>query len=222
MNISPPIRMPGRTTRPWPCGIFAPQDNSANPETVLADASGPTSPTLKDGQYSDLALYLAWTSTPSCIRSGRYLVELYVNGRLAGRGEAGSSFPRELQAAVAPDQNMLLCRPADWTRYKSTVGFVEGYVAPDRKHGAFIYRYQHPRVPGEDRNDTSRFYIEHALGDLRELFPSAPSSAQPCWDQSNSRLMPFHSVWHRYDWYRYDKWIHPATTNNVCPSRDIT
>jgi tetratricopeptide (TPR) repeat protein len=183
---------------------FGPQDSSRNPETVLTDASGISIPGLKDGQYSDLAPYLAWTSTPSCVRAGRYLVEVYVNGQLAGRGEAGSSFPRELQAAVAPDQNMLLCRPADWTRYKSVIGFVEGYVAPDGKHGAFIYRYQHPRVPGEDRNATSRSYIQHALGDLREFFPSAPSSAQPCWDESNGRAMSSHGVWHRYDWYRYE------------------
>jgi hypothetical protein len=200
----PPDQDPGKDDTPLAVWYFAPKSNAANPETVLADVSGRARPTLTNGRYSDLALYLARTSTPTCIRSGRYLVELYINGRLAGRGDAGSGFPRELQAAAAPDQNMLLCRPADWTRYKSVIGFIEGYVAPDRKHGAFIYRYQHPQEPGEDWNDTSRSYIAHALAEVRDLLPSAPSPAQPCWDPPHPRLLAPHALWHRYLWYRYD------------------
>jgi tetratricopeptide (TPR) repeat protein len=132
-----------------------------------------------------------------CLRSGRYRLEIYVNGHLVA-GDETKAQVGDLNATVSQDQNMAMCLPKEWTRSKdkSVIGFIEGHVSPDHTSGAFMYRYQHPRL-GEPPEAVRKFYLNRTLADLRPLFPKAPSNGKEC----TSR--PFLVVQVPRVWYRY-------------------
>ena len=112
---------------------------------VLPEVSGRVSlAEANDGGWFNLQQYLTAASPPRCLPSGRYRVELYVNGHLAGTATTSEDFG-SLATLTDKGLNASFCVPGDWRRNPaSTTGVTESFVAPDAKEGMVIIRTRLP------------------------------------------------------------------------------
>jgi tetratricopeptide (TPR) repeat protein len=107
-----------------------------------------------------------YATTPyQCLQSGRYKVELYVNGRLAGQGEGSVVLP-DLGHHEFPDLSIRLCHPRDWVpSRKALAGVVQGFQAVDDARAVHLFRLRHPW--GEARARAAvETYVGWAFGHL--------------------------------------------------------
>jgi hypothetical protein len=105
---------------------------------------------------------------PTCIRPGRYRLELYLNGRLQATAEADS--PAEAYTPhLARDVGVAMCQPPDWTPSGVVPGISTGVVAPDGSRGVAVFRVYEPRTPtGPDSRVTA---LERVVASGQEGLP---------------------------------------------------
>ncbi|MDR7449892.1 MAG: tetratricopeptide repeat protein [Armatimonadota bacterium] len=150
----------------------------------LHRVSGAVRPRVnRRGEYFWEVHYLPATSPPRCLPAGRYRVELYGNGRLAGTAEAAAE-DATFEGAALPDLNLALCRPVGWERWRrSTFGFAGGYVSPEGTRGALLFRY-HPPLALAAGAGQPQVTAAHVAATLRILtaagvFPAQPAFVRP-------------------------------------------
>jgi tetratricopeptide (TPR) repeat protein len=80
----------------------------------VPDLSGPV-----EDYRPGSGVFRIWPRTDSCMPPGRYRVDLYVNGRLAGSAQVSSTWPA-LQMIDAHDAGVSFCAAADWRRRQNT------------------------------------------------------------------------------------------------------
>lgn len=107
---------------------------------VTGEAASDELAVTGDGEQFIRRSYLGATRPATCLPEGKWRVEIYVNGRLAGEGEGGTKFP-ELKTAQARDLSMATCIPPDWelTEENQLPGLVRGWTSKDAKQGAFMW-----------------------------------------------------------------------------------
>jgi hypothetical protein len=141
---------------------------------VLPEASGTVVPGGQPDAWFSQTATLPVTFPPRCLEDGTYRVELYVNGRLAGSGQADHAFGA-LAPTVADDVNVGLCRPAAWQRFEGQVaGLIEGSVSEDGTEGAYLFRLQPPSRERESATAESRGWLQAMIASFGELFPGPP------------------------------------------------
>jgi tetratricopeptide (TPR) repeat protein len=123
-----------------------------------------------DGRYGTV---LHYASRTSCLGSGTYKVELYVDGRLAnvdGVAEETARLPQLTLAQTLSGMNVKLCAPAgrDWRPIsRRSVGLVDGFERPGRRR-AGISVFDLSARPARD---------SRALA-LKRFSPPLPSGAE--------------------------------------------
>jgi tetratricopeptide (TPR) repeat protein len=97
---------------------------------AIQGASGPVS--LRRGAS------VLETVPGQCLAASQYLLELYVNGRLAGRAVADSR-SAALRYATLDDMNFSLCHPTGWRRAAAwQPGLIEGFASPSGNAGMLV------------------------------------------------------------------------------------
>ena len=120
---------------------------------------------------------------PRCLGSGRYRVELYVNGHLAGEGETEAAL-RPLTPFVDRVLNLTMCHPAEWRPSPATLeGFRDVLTSPDRTQGAVLVRYNVPSLPENLRKlepqELTTALLRTTMASLRGVLPGAVTQASP-------------------------------------------
>lgn len=126
---------------------------------------------------------LAASIPPRCLGSGRYRVELYVNGHLAGTGEAQFT-SRPLTAFLDRVLNLTFCHPPDWQLSPATLeGFRNALVSPDGGQGAALVRYNLSGLPPRLRNlepgELTASLIETTVASLGGVLPAEVTGSTP-------------------------------------------
>ena len=108
---------------------------------VLPELSGPVRPGGMVGDSSGYASnnpsYVSASSPATCLPAGRYRVQIYVNGHLAGSAKATGSWPA-LHAVRFSDIDGAICVPAGWKPAGDVGAGTAGYAAPDFSSGVFL------------------------------------------------------------------------------------
>ncbi len=109
---------------------------------VLPQISGPVATpggliSLSPGYASGNPSYVSRTTPATCLPPGRYRVQLYVNGHLAGTATASSDWSA-LSAVRFSEVDGAICVPAGWKPFPNLSAGEGGYAAPDGSSGAFI------------------------------------------------------------------------------------
>jgi hypothetical protein len=108
---------------------------------VLPELSGPVTKggliSLSPGYASNNPSYVSGSSPATCLPPGRYRVELFVNGRLAGSATATGSWPA-LQAVRFNEVDAAVCTPKGWQPFPRFGAGADGYNSPDQSSGAFV------------------------------------------------------------------------------------
>jgi tetratricopeptide (TPR) repeat protein len=126
----------------------------------------------------------SYATTPyRCLQSGRFKVELYVNGQLAGAGPSddGTVTLPELDHREFPDLSLRLCYPKDWRPTgRALAGLVQGFESADGARAVHMFRLRYPWGKSRARADVERYVgwaLEHlGLRDAkrREVADGAP------------------------------------------------
>ena len=155
---------------------------------VIPEVSLTQKPTIQvDGSLFQLTPYTGRVVPVDCLPTGSYRVELYVNGRLAARGEATADFG-DFDAFMARDLTMAFCRPSDWIRIEDRLpGLIDGYTSADAAYGVYGARYS---LPGSLRSlqDIAAQIEDLTIIAFAEWFPARRSS----W---NRRAPPTTTSW---------------------------
>ncbi len=108
---------------------------------VLPELSGPVRP---GGMVGDASLYasnnpsyVSASSPATCLPAGRYRVQIFVNGKLAGSATNTGSWPA-LVAVRFSDVDGAICVPAKWQSAGDIGAGTAGYAAPDESSGVFM------------------------------------------------------------------------------------
>jgi tetratricopeptide (TPR) repeat protein len=117
------------------------QDPVHHEWAVLPELSGPVTPgglvSLHPGYVSNNPSYVS-TSTPStCLPPGKYRVQLFVNGHLAGSATAKTNWP-SLHAVQFSEVDGAVCVPEGWNPFPNLGAGADGYAAGDDSSGAFL------------------------------------------------------------------------------------
>jgi tetratricopeptide (TPR) repeat protein len=154
------------------------QDESGLGWAVLPEVSGVDAPaTGTDGRLFRLAPYLDAVYPPSCLKPATYRVELYVNGRLAGQGEATAEFA-DYSAFMARELTFAFCRPAEWQRREDRLpGLIDGYRSADGERGAYVARWG---LPGSllQTEDIVSSWADLTIDSFTDWFPAEPSFSE--------------------------------------------
>lgn len=105
----------------WLSGVTTPHQDSAGRWFVITP--------FQFGSYG-----------PSCLPSGDYRLELYVNGRLAATDQAPAQVTGRLEPSAMQDMDVQICRPRTWVQLPARVpGLADGYVSPDHRRGVLTF-----------------------------------------------------------------------------------
>jgi hypothetical protein len=169
------------------------QDPLHHEWATLPEISGPVTKgqllSLGGGFYaSNNPSYVSGSSPATCLPQGKYRVQLFVNGRLAGTAPASSSWPA-LHAVRFSGVDGAMCVPQGWVPFPSLGAGAGGYVAKDNSAGAFIISI--PRsADGELAGDRSGqagvmdAYVHGFASGQSSLFPGIQA-------QDNAKPTPF-------------------------------
>lgn len=118
------------------------QDPVHHEWAVLPEISGPVTKgqliSLGGGFYaSNNPSYVSGSVPATCLPQGRYRVQLFVNGHLAGTALARSNWP-VLHAVRFSEVDGAMCVPAGWVPFPNLGAGAGGYAAKDNSAGAFI------------------------------------------------------------------------------------
>jgi tetratricopeptide (TPR) repeat protein len=118
---------------------------------------------LEDGGNS-LRPYLSNTKPARCLRDGRYRVEVYVNGHLAGEVEEDINDVFLLFPSTDLPVNVGMCRPREWVASDLALpGFLTGYISEDRTGSAHAFRFTVPREEAQNPETLSEFFLDLAV-----------------------------------------------------------
>lgn len=108
---------------------------------VLPELSGPVRPGGMVGDSSGYASnnpsYVSASTPATCLPAGRYRVQIYINGHLAGSGAATGTWPA-LHAVRFSDVDGAICVPSGWVSVGDIGAGTAGYSAPDESSGVFM------------------------------------------------------------------------------------
>lgn len=108
---------------------------------VLPEISGPVVSgdliALRTGFASHNPSYVSRTSPATCLPPGRYRVQLFVNGHLAGTATASSNW-LALRAVRFSEVDGAMCVPETYKPFPNLGAGSDGYAAPGNGGGAFI------------------------------------------------------------------------------------
>lgn len=176
------------------------QDESGLGWAVLPEVSGTGAPrTGIDGRLFRLSPYLDAVYPPACLKPAAHRVELYINGRLAGQGEATAEFA-DYSAFVARELTFAFCRPADWQRRDDRLpGLIDGYQSPDGKRGAYVARWG---LPGSllSADDIVARWADLTTDSFSEWFPSPPSFSEDLGTSEAYFVGLADAAWRWYDY----------------------
>lgn len=96
----------------------------------------------KGGQTFVRRPYLAATAPATCLTTGEYRVELYVDGRLAAEARSDPKDDlADLEAGTDSDVGFALCHPRGWQPAEGErPGLINGYVNRDSTKGVYVTR----------------------------------------------------------------------------------
>ena len=118
------------------------QDPVHHEWAVLPEISGPLTKgqlvSLGGGFYaSNNPSYVSGSTPATCLPQGKYRVQLFVDGRLAGTATASSNWPA-FHAVRFSEVDGAMCVPNGWQPFGNLGPGAGGYVAKDNSAGAFI------------------------------------------------------------------------------------
>jgi hypothetical protein len=118
------------------------QDPVHHEWAVLPEISGPLTKgqliSFGNGFYaSNNPSYVSGSTPATCLPQGKYRVQLFVDGRLAGTATASSNWP-SLHAVRFSEVDGAMCVPQGWEPFPNLGPGAGGYVAGDHSAGAFI------------------------------------------------------------------------------------
>jgi hypothetical protein len=118
------------------------QDPVHHEWAALPEISGPLTKgqllSLGGGFYaSNNPSYVSGSIPATCLPQGKYRVQLFVNGHLAGTATASSNWPT-LHAVRFSELDGAMCVPEGWTNFPNLGAGAGGYTAKDNSAGAFI------------------------------------------------------------------------------------
>jgi tetratricopeptide (TPR) repeat protein len=130
--------------------------------------------------------------TTVCLGSGQYMLELYVNGRLANRPSPITVTLPNLAPAMLQDMGVSICRPAtgkrQWQPLRAgsprpgvptrLAGLVDGYVSPDQRAGILVFDVT-PEADRERNGRGTSALLDKALAQLHDWLPGQPSGELP-------------------------------------------
>jgi len=120
---------------------------------VVADFGGQFHPDAAAGRYWGNTNRVLADVPPSCIRPGRYRVELYLNGQLEASAEA-DSLGDAFQPVLARHLSVAMCAPANWT-VTTEPGQSMTVFAPDASRGVAVFRVHQPRTTDADARNAA-------------------------------------------------------------------
>lgn len=134
---------------------------------------------------------------PTCTPSGRYKLELYLNGRLEAVQPAEWA-GAEYTPILARDVGVAMCQPPEWSRANEVPGRSTGMASPDGSRGLVVFRVHQPIAQhGTDgRPATVQRLLANGLDFLPELVePGVPLDAftQATVFGSNGGLWQWHT-----------------------------
>lgn len=163
------------------------QDPLHHEWAVLPEISGPVtkgqliSPT--SGFYaSNNPSYVSGSIPATCLPQGKYRVQLFVNGHLAGTATASSNWPA-FHAVRFSEVDGAMCVPEGWTPFPNLGPGGGGYVAKDNSAGAFILSiprsaagYLVGNLPGQA--NVMNAYVKGFASGKNSLFPGMQAQTQ--------------------------------------------
>lgn len=156
------------------------QDPLHHEWAVLPEISGPLTKgqliSIGGGFYaSNNPSYVSGTSPATCLPQGKYRVQLFVNGHLAGTATASSNWPA-LHAVRFSEVDGAMCVPAGWQPFPNLGPGGGGYIANDKSAGAFIVSiprsaagYLVGNLPGQA--NVMNAYVKGFASGKNSLFP---------------------------------------------------
>jgi hypothetical protein len=109
---------------------------------VLTGISGPvvggTGVDFNGLPYSTNPSYLSLSARPLCLPEGRYRVDLYANGRLAGHAEGASDW-KNLRPVQIRDLRIAFCAPREVRAAPVGNGSANVFVGPRGRNGVVVF-----------------------------------------------------------------------------------
>lgn len=149
-----------------------------------------------DSYWGNSSAVLTIENPPTCVRPGKYRVELYLNGTLAGTDEADS--PQEQSAyrpVISRDLGAAMCTLDGWT-VKQTPGDSRATRSADGNRGLVLFRVQQPLIPGEDARARA---IDRTVARGHEL-PPGLTPDPPAYGKMPSVFGGRQAVWRTYSY----------------------
>ena len=146
---------------------------------AIEQVSGPVDPLFYQDTGETLFIrtnFLAATAPPTCLTSGDYRLEIYVNGRLGARQEMKADLG-ELQGTSDTDIGYALCRPKEWKPSEQALpGLITGFVSEDGSSGAYVLKSGAANAEQGDADPEKRALetAQIAVSGLSFLFPAEP------------------------------------------------
>ena len=172
------------------------------PWVVLSSASGWLSSLTPNSQAGTDAYYVnqKWLpSTGSCLRSGYYRADIYINGTLAGSQETDNvRHLDQFDGRRFLDLGVATCRPSDWQAVANAeLGYRNGFSSADKSRGVFFVRFQNPPTNGADKAAITRRYLTLGIQEFSRQFGIAASYVEPYKDQYFVGLTAPRVEWHQ-------------------------
>ena len=138
------------------------------------DFGGQFQADLEPGAYWGNTNRVLYDVPASCVRPGRYRVELYLNGQLQGSAEADS--PAEAyEPVLARHIGVAMCAPADW-EVSAEPGQSIAAIAPDGSRGIAVFRVHQPRTADVDARNTA---TDRVLASRSDALPRGLAAGVP-------------------------------------------
>lgn len=141
------------------------------PWSVVAGLSGPTGATLRSdshGRYFQVKPYQG--PLRDCLRTGRYRVEVYVDGKLAGGSETAAEVAGVVPAQLA-DMAVDVCPPEGWKAPAGTLpGIADGFVDRGRRRGMLVFDVSAAASEARRRRGMGRV-LDRTIRQFDQLLP---------------------------------------------------
>ncbi len=167
---------------------WAYQDPVHHEWAVLPEISGPLTKgqlvSLGGGFYaSNNPSYVSGSTPATCLPRGKYRVQLFVNGHLAGTATASSNWPA-LHAVRFSEIDGAMCVPQGWVPFPNLGPGAGGYAATDNSAGAFIVsipKSAASNLVGSQSTQASvmNAYVKGFASGKNSLFPGMQAQGNP-------------------------------------------
>jgi hypothetical protein len=157
-----------------------------------AFSSGPSGEQAPPNKSLNNLFTTPYAATTTCLRSGKYMLEVYVNGQLANQPAPINVKLPQLDPARLQDMDISICRPASAGQQWQPLadgsprpgaptrigGLVDGYISPDHRAGMLVFDVS-PEADKQREGRGTGALLDEVLAQFHSWLPGTPEGEMP-------------------------------------------